>query len=373
MRGGPRGLEGAQVRRTAVMMIDSSGEGRGGPLPLTRHAQIACVYLAVGVLAVLAYAVRDMLVLVFLGLFFALGLEPAVSWLQRHRVRRGLAIAGVVAVVLVVTGAAVLFALVPAVGQLGHFVARIPTLLAGVGANLGDPGDLRAHLHEPAVQEKLRATASKAATVVLQALTAGFAALGAVFGGVFAVCTAGALMVYFSLAMPRIHAAVDRSETTGAGRAEALRAAMSRVGGYVTGQAVVSLCAGAVSYVFFLVAGVSYPALLAVAVALLDTIPQIGATLASLVGTLVALSESLSLAVITLGFFIVYQAVENYLITPRVFAKAVELSPLGAFVAILLGGALAGVLGAMLALPVTAALKVLYRHARTEAARRPAS
>lgn len=361
------------VAKVAVMASSSSGDGRSGPLPLTRHAQIACVYLGVGVLAVLAYTVRGMLVLVFLGLFFALGIEPAVSWLQRHHVRRGLAIAGIVASIVVVVGAVVLLALVPAVTELGHFVGRVPTLLAGLGANVGDPGELRAHLHDPAVQEKLKATASKAATVLLQALTAGFAALGVVFGGVFAAITAGALMVYFSLAMPRIHAAVDRTEATGAGRAAALRSAMSRVGGYVTGQAVVSLCAGAASYVFFLIAGVPYPALLAIVVALLDTIPQIGATLASLVGTMVALSESLPLAVITLGFFMLYQAIENYLITPRVFAKAVELSPLGAFVAILIGGALAGVLGAMLALPVTAALKVLYRHARTEAASRPAS
>lgn len=347
--------------------------GRGsGPVALTRHAQIACVYLGVGVLALLAYAVRGMLVLVFLGFFFALGVEPAIAWLQRHRVRRGLAIACIVLVILIVIGVLVLLALVPAISQLGHFVARVPEMLAGLSANLSESGDLRAHLHDPAEQEKLKEAASTAATFALQALGAGFAALGVVFGSVFAACTAGALMVYFALAMPRIHAAVDRSEATAPGRAEALRAAMSRVGGYVTGQAVVSLCAGVTSYAFFLIAGVPYPALLAVVVALLDAIPQVGATLASVAGTVVALSESLSLAVITLLFFIIYQAIENYLITPRVFAKAVELSPLGAFVAILIGGALAGVLGAMLALPVTAALKVLYRQAKTEVAGRPA-
>jgi predicted PurR-regulated permease PerM len=81
---------------------------------------------------------------------------------------------------------------------------------------------------------------------------------------------------------------------------------------------------------------------------------------------LVALSQSIPLAAATLLFFIVYQALENYLVAPRVFARTVELSPLGALVAILLGGALAGVLGAMLALPVAAALKVLYQRAKVE-------
>ncbi|RRO18627.1 AI-2E family transporter [Saccharopolyspora rhizosphaerae] len=349
-------------------MSNPPGGRERGSLPLTRHAQIAVVYLAVGTFAVLAYTVRDMLVLVFLGFFFALGVEPAINWLQRYQVRRGLALVGVLAVVLLLVGALVPLVLVPAIGQLRDFISRVPDLLAGLGANLGNPDELRTHLQDPGLQEKVEEAVSRAASFAGQALTAGFAALGTVFGGVFAVCTTGALLVYFSLAMPRIHAAVDRVEATGAGRADALRAAMSRVGGYVTGQAVVSLCAGVVSYVFFLIAGVPHPALLAVVVALLDTVPQIGATLASLAGTVVALSQSVTLAVVTLVFFIVYQAFENYLLTPRVFAKAVELSPLGAFVAILLGGALAGVLGAMLALPVTAALKVLYRHARTEIA-----
>lgn len=347
------------------MAANASGERRDGPVPLLRHAQIACVYLAVGVLAVLAYTVRGMLVLVFLGFFLALGVEPVVGWLQRHRWRRGLAVGAVVLGLLFFLGAAILLVLVPAFSQIGHFVERVPNLVSGVGENL-ESGELRAHLRDPALHEQVKAAASSAASVALQALTAGFAALGVVFGGVFAACTAGALMVYFSLAMPRLHSAVDRSGEGHPGRADAVRAAMGRVGGYVTGQIVVSLCAGATSYVFFLVVGVPYPALLAVAVALLDTIPQIGATLASLVATLVALSQGLTLAVITLLFFVVYQAVENYLIAPRVFARTVELSPLGAFVAILVGGALAGVLGAMLALPVAAAVKVLFRHARVE-------
>ncbi len=347
-------------------MVANTPARREAGLPLIRHGQIACVYLTVGVLAALAYAVRSMLVLVFLGFFLALGVEPAIAWLQRHRWRRGLALLTILFSVLVLIGAVVLLAVVPAIGQLGHFIGQLPSLLTKLSSNLGDPGELRTHLHDPGVQENLKQATGKAATFVLHAVTAGFATLGALFGGIFAACTAGALMVYFSLAMPRIHAAVQRTATTQPSRAEALRTAMGRVGGYVTGQTVVSLFAGAVSYLFFLIAGVPYPALLALVVALLDTIPQIGATLASVAATLVALSQGPVLAVITLLFFVAYQAVENYLLAPKVFARTVELSPLGAFVAILIGGALAGVLGAVLALPIAAAAKALYRQAKNE-------
>lgn len=341
-----------------------SGQPPASP-SLLRHAQIACVYLAVAVLAVLAYSARSMLVLIFIGFFLALGVEPVVAWLHRHRWRRGLAITAVILVLVLLAGAVVLFAVLPAIGQLGHFAASLPDVLSRLGVHLGDH-QLRATLDDPAVQDQVRAAVEKGAAFLASALGAGFAVIGTLLGGIFAACTTGALLVYFSLAMPRLQNAMTRAASRHPGRPEAILAAMSRVGGYVTGQALVSLCAGAVSFVFFLIAGVPYPALLALVVTLLDAVPQIGATLASVAGVLVALSQSLPLAVITLLFFICYQAVENYLIAPRVFARTVELSPLAAFVAILLGGSLAGVLGALIALPITAALKVLYRQARTE-------
>ncbi|MEV0050842.1 AI-2E family transporter [Saccharopolyspora shandongensis] len=339
--------------------------GRPG-LTLFDHAKIACVYLLVGVVAALAYSARSMLILIFLGFFLALGVEPIIAWLHRHGWRRGLALLVLLLGIVLLIGALVLLALVPAVGQVGLFVSEIPELVSGIAAKLSADPELQARLNDPSVHEQLQKAAGAVTGAVTSTLAAGFAALGAFFGGIFAACTAGALMVYFSLAMPRVNAAVERGASAHEGRAEALRSAMGRVGGYVTGQAVVCLCAGIVSYLFFLIAGVPYPALLALVVALFDAIPQVGATLASVTGILVALSQSLTLAVVTLLFFCLYQMVENYLIAPRIFAKTVELSPLGAFVAILLGAALAGVLGALTALPIAAALKVLIRQFRAE-------
>jgi predicted PurR-regulated permease PerM len=321
--------------------------------------------LLVGVLAALAYTVREMLVLIFLGFFIALGIEPMVAWLHRHRWPRGSAVAAIVLAVLLVIGALALLAVVPAVRELGELAAQVPQRLFQLGAKFGNGTPLQTQLADPNTQAQVKDAVGKAAGTLSGALAAGFAAVGAFFGGVFSAVTAGALMVYFSLAMPRIHAATQRTAVT-SGRAEAVRTALGRVGGYVTGQVMICACAGLVSFLFFVIAGVPYPALLALVVAVLDAIPQVGATLASLAATLVALSQSITLAVVTLIFFMAYQAAENYLIAPRVFAKTVELSPLGAFVAILLGASLAGVLGAITALPITAALKVLFQHAQAE-------
>ncbi|MGP4015131.1 AI-2E family transporter [Saccharopolyspora sp. 5N708] len=328
------------------------------------------MYLLVGALAALAYTAREMLLLIFLGFFIALGVEPLVAWLHRHRWRRGLAVAAIILAVLLIVGGLALLAVVPAVRQLNEFAVQVPQLLSRLGAQFGTGTPVQGQLADPSVHDQVKTAATTLARVAGSALAAGFAAAGAFFGSVLAACTVGALMVYFSLAMPRIQAAAHRAAGR-ADRAKAIRTAMGRVGGYVTGQALVCTCAGVASYLFFLIAGVPYPALLALVVALLDAVPQVGATLASLAGILVALSQSITLGVITLIFFIIYQQVENYLIAPRVFAKAVELSPLGAFLAILLGTALAGVLGAVIALPIAAALKVLLRQAQAERREHP--
>jgi predicted PurR-regulated permease PerM len=194
--------------------------------------------------------------------------------------------------------------------------------------------------------------------VLVSALTAVFSALGLLLGGAAAALTTLVLMVYFGLAMPRLRASLARLLAR-PDRVQTLDEALGRVGGYISGQVLVSLIAGAVSFVFFLVAGVPYPALLAVVVALFDALPQVGAFLASLIGTAVALSQSWGLAVATLAFFCAYQAIENYLVAPRVFSRAIDLSPLAAFVAVLVGASLGGLLGALVALPVTAAGKIV--------------
>jgi predicted PurR-regulated permease PerM len=188
-----------------------------------------------------------------------------------------------------------------------------------------------------------------------------FSALGLLLGGAAAALTTLVLMVYFGLAMPRIRASLARLLAR-SDRVRTLDQALGRVGGYISGQILVSLIAGAVSFVFFLVVGLPYPALLAVVVALFDALPQVGAFLASLIGTAVALSQSWGLAVATLAFFCAYQAVENYLIAPRVFSRTIDLSPLAALVAVLVGASLGGLLGALVALPVTAAGKIVLAH-----------
>ncbi len=133
------------------------------------------------------------------------------------------------------------------------------------------------------------------------------------------------------------------------------------VAGYVAGAMAIALIAGTLTFIVLSILGVPYAAALALIIALLDLVPLVGATLGAVVGTLAAFSQSVTAGIITLIFFIVYQQVENFLIYPKVMRRAVKVSDLAAIVAALLGFALLGIVGALIAIPVVAAIQLIVR------------
>jgi predicted PurR-regulated permease PerM len=138
-------------------------------------------------------------------------------------------------------------------------------------------------------------------------------------------------------------------------------AMLDKVGSYLVGAVLVGFAAGLTAFLWCWLTGVPYPFLMAVVVALFDMIPQIGATIGSTVVILVAWTTSFGLALATLVFFCAYQGIENWIIYPRVMSQAVKISNLAAIVAALVGGALFGVLGVLLAVPAFASLQLLVR------------
>jgi predicted PurR-regulated permease PerM len=144
------------------------------------------------------------------------------------------------------------------------------------------------------------------------------------------------------------------------------------IGGYVTGNLFISVIAGVVSTVVLLVCGVSYAVALGLLVAILDLVPLAGATLAAIIVTTVAfIDQGWVIGVVVLVFFVLYQQVENHVLQPLVYSRTVQLSPLAILIAVLIGAKLAGVLGALGAIPVAGTIQVLlleWLRARREAA-----
>src|ERR671936_1123270 len=142
------------------------------------------------------------------------------------------------------------------------------------------------------------------------------------------------------------------------------------VGGYVTGNLLISLIAGISSTIVLIIMGVPYAVALGLIVAFLDLIPLAGATLAAIIVAAVAFIHSLVAGIVVIAFFVVYQQVENHLLQPVVYGRTVQLSPLAVLISVLIGAELAGVLGALAAIPVAGALQVILvdylKHRRRE-------
>jgi len=320
------------------------------------------VYVSLGVLAVLAaaaavYTTRAVLVRVLIALFIAISLDPAVRALTRRGVRRSLA----VLVIFLVAGglaAAFLVSVIPAmVHQFQSLVHDFPGYIASLSDRSARFRQLTDRFHLTSkVQDLLASLPGRLGGGVL-----GFTRR--LFGALFDTLTVVVLAIYFMADMPRLrHNAMrlfPRAHRVQAGRVADVM--VDKVGSYMIGNLLISLAAGLASFAVFAALGMPFAVPLAFAVAVCDLIPMIGATLGAVICVLAALltTELWPTTVVVAIFFVVYQQVENYFIAPRILRSTVSLSAAAVLLAGLIGGTVLGLIGALMAIPVAAGLKVV--------------
>jgi predicted PurR-regulated permease PerM len=306
-------------------------------------------------LVIMIITARGMLVLIGLALFLAIGLEPAVSVLARRWLPRWAAVLTVMVLVLAVIGGFLAAAIPPLAREAGQFVTQAPTILAGLQTHQPILGQLGTRFQ---LQQRLEQALSGDVSGLFHGL------LGAgqvVFNALSSTGIVAVLIVYFVADLPRIRTTLYRL-VPNSRRPRAILLGdeiFAKVGGYVLGNLLTSLIAGTLTASFLAIVGVPYPLLLGVFVAIVDLLPVIGSAIAGVVVCLVALSVSLPVCLATIGFFIVYRLAEDYLIVPRIIGQAVKVPAVVTVVAALLGGALQGIVGALVAIPAAAALLLL--------------
>jgi predicted PurR-regulated permease PerM len=319
------------------------------------------ITLAVAIVLYVLWISRHVLSWLLIALFLSLALNPAVEFLQRHGVKRRSLAAGITFVVALaaVGGLAALF--VPTlVDQVDSLANKVPDYVHDLTHGRGRLGFLETRYHivervKDAVKGggvgKFAVGAGAALTITKSVLTAVVATLTIVF------------MTFFMLLegpdwLERVYGLIAEGKQP---RWRKVGHDIYRtVGGYVTGNLLISLIAGVSSGVLLWIVGVPYAVALGLVVALLDLIPLAGATIAAFVVVLVAIAASgVTTAIVVAIFFLIYQQLENHLIQPLVYGRTVQLSPLAVLVSVLIGAQLAGVLGALAAIPVAGALQVL--------------
>lgn len=314
---------------------------------------VLCVALA----AFAVYTVRSILVLVIISMFIAVSLDPAVRWLVRRGMRRSVAV-GVIFLGVFGLLSAFLAAVIPPLVREGTglfqnlpgYVERLPEQ-SPFYRDLAERYDFTSKLSEYA--------ASIPQKVAGEALTFAQRFLGAVAQ----VLTVVVFTIYFMSDLPRLRRGLVRlfPRARRPRVAEVVNVLVDKVGAYMIGNLVISLFAGVASFVVLFALGVPYALPLAVAVAITDLIPLVGATIGAVLCTAITFFTSdlwPETAVVAL-FFIVYQQLENYLLVPRVMRNTVNISSLAVLLSALVGATVLGVMGALMAIPVAAAVKVV--------------
>jgi predicted PurR-regulated permease PerM len=306
------------------------------------------------------WVTRDLVVWLLVALFLAMALNPAVDWLQRHRVRRrGLAVAIVFggALLLVVGLAATLIPTL--VSEINDFANAVPGYVDDLTKGKGRLGFLE---RDYQIVEKLRDAIEKSGVAGVLGLTgAALSVTRSVFNAIIAVVTITFLTLFMLLEGPtwveRFYALLPEDSRPRWRRVG--RDIYRSVGGYVTGNIAISVIAGAGATIVLLILGVPYAFALGVVVGVFDLIPLAGATIAAVIVTTVGFLDRPTAGIVLIVYFVIYQQVENQVIQPLVYGRTVRLSPLAVLVAVLAGAQLAGIVGALGAIPVAAALQVV--------------
>lgn len=346
--------------RAAAVAEKTGGLGNPGR-PINRRSPFMIgltaafgVAVAYGLLELIIRA-RTVLIIIGLAMFIAAGLDPIVSWLVRHRVPRPAAVLAVVIGALAVAAAFLAAAIPPLAAEAAALAHQIPHYLHSLQDRNSELGKLNAKYQ---VKQRLTTlVSSRGGSLIGGVLGAGELVLSTA-SSVFAVMV---LSIYFLAGLPRIKVFAYRL-VPHSRRPRVILIGdeiLAKVGGYVLGNFLTSVIAGLGTYVWLLAFGVPYPLLLAMFVAILDLIPVIGSSVGGAVVSLVALTVSLPVALATLAFYIGYRLAEDYLIVPRIMGRTVQVPAIVSLVAVLIGGVLLGIVGALVAIPVAAAIRLL--------------
>lgn len=322
---------------------------------------VAAAVVVLGTLAaiqLLLLAERVLLLTVVAG-FLAIVLAPPVRRVQqRLHARRGLAVGIVMLTTILVVGGLITLFILPVRAQLGEVISDLPGAVKDAGSGRGPLGEIVSRLGLEQLVDDNQAALTRTAESLQRSLPdlIGEALLFTL--DVVTILVICALMLTQSAALARsgLKTVPSRHRER---VADVSRAAAGAVSGYMIGNLIISVCAGATALLFMLLTGVPNPLLLALWVAFADLIPLVGATLGAAVVVVAAFFVSPTVGIVAVVFFVLYQQFENSVLQVVVMARTVKVNPLTVLLSVLLGVDMFGFVGALLAVPVAGVVTVV--------------
>ncbi|MCZ3389690.1 MAG: AI-2E family transporter [Actinomycetia bacterium] len=345
------------ARRTARVVAAAISDPR-----LIRRVAVAviAVVLFIQVFEWLFFGVRHLLFLLLLAWLFAIAMEPAVSWMARRGIKRGGG-TGIVMISLFLT----IVAFSAVFGAI--FIEQVVSLLKALPDTLTTLVDwvnqtFNTSFDPTQLTDLLQITPERVAD---WASTIGLGLFGfftSLVGVVFDLFTVLLFAFYFSAQGPQLRRTVASWLPAQSQRVidQVWRIAIEKTGGYVVSRLVLAVLAAFSTSAFLLIIDVPYWLPLGIWTGIVSQfIPTLGTYLGGALPVLIAFSSSSLDGVLVVIFVIVYQQVENYLFSPRVSNRTMDIHPAVAFGAVIVGGALAGALGALIAIPIVASVQAI--------------
>jgi len=331
-----------------------------------RLLQLVTILVAAYCILAIVRALRGVLVMLLVALFLSFAAEPAVQFLARRGVQRGLA-TGVVFVVGLLVATGMVVAMVPL------FVQQVTDLIDSVPRSINDLNEILDGLPfipsvevTPELEVELRGLAlefgERARTVALGA-AGNVVSLGATaFGALFQLLAVGLVTFYLVADGPRLRRTLARPLPPERQR-EMLaiwELAIAKTGGYIYSRLLLAFACGLAHLLLLLLLGVPFALPLALWVGVTSAfVPVVGTYLGGVLLVLVALVNNPINALWVVAFIVLYQQLENYALAPAIQSRTMDVHPAVAFVSVLIGGTLLGGVGALLALPATAIIQAL--------------
>lgn len=306
-------------------------------------------------------------VLVWIGaaLFIALALDPLVRWLEARRMGRGLAMTVVFLGFVLLLGGILALVIPTAVTQIGEFAASVPSYLTAIQQSewlqsiISTTG--QANLYDTLFTQARNWLSDPAN---LFALGGGALSVGTgLVNGISGMLIVTVLTLYFLASLGSIkRAAVILAPAYARPRlSDFVERITESVGGYVSGMAILAMSNAIFAFILLSILGVPFAAMLAVCALAITFIPMVGPTLFWILGTTVTFFDSWVMGLIFAGVYFAYMQVEAYVFTPRVMTKAVSIPGSLVLIGAMVGGTLLGLLGALVAVPVTASFLMIVK------------
>ena len=299
------------------------------------------------------YLIREVVALLFVAVILASVFDPWVDWLQKYKFPRGVSILIIYVVLIAILSLVIVLMVPPIAEQIAQLAKNFPMYYEKLSLGFSN---LTESEYQPTLPDALQTISSSLG----QTTKSVFDTLTGIFGGILSFLVVLVITFYLTVEEKMLKKTINYLTPHKHRKyiSDLVNRMQIKMGMWLRGQLVLMLIVGILTYIGLTILGVKYALLLSFIAAILEVIPFVGPWLSAIPAVIVGFSDSPFKVVLILVLYFVVQQLENNIIVPKVMQKAVGLNPIIVITAIMIGGKLGGIIGALLAVPVAAAIGV---------------